>query len=486
MGVVSQVHALDVALFQAIAQTESPALDRVMPLLTNAADYSKLWVGIALAMQNSGSRRTRRAATRGLITLGITSFAANQVTKRMSNRKRPELLPVPLARRSKRLPSSSSFPSGHAATAAAFAAAVGLESPAIGFALSALAGAVGFSRIATGAHYPSDVIAGFALGAGIATLGGRLVPPVEPIPPNRSEPMPIPQPPRPRGQGVVLVINPRSGGGRGTRILAEVRVALPDAEIIELAPDADLVAVLDAAAQRAQVLGVGGGDGTVGAAAQAAMRHDIPLAVFPAGTFNHFAGDLGLGSVAQVVRALADGNAGRVDVAYLNDQPFLNTASAGAYPEFVRIRERYERRIGKFPAAAVAAFLIARTAPTSRVRYDDKEIELQGMFVGNSVYEPRGFAPAIRTRMDDGLVDVRLLEAASGLRGIGFLFAVATGRIAHNRRYHELDVPRFEMDILDGAVPVARDGELGEITDRIEIRVDYRALTVYRPPGFAD
>ena len=86
-----------------------------------------------------------------------------------------------------------------------------------------------------------------------------------------------------------------------------------------------------------------GGDGTVGAAAEAALAAGIPLAVFPAGTFNHFAKALGLDRVHRAIRAVRKGTATKMDVAHVNDKLFLNTASVGAYSDFVARRQRLAR-----------------------------------------------------------------------------------------------------------------------------------------------
>ena len=265
-------------------------------------------------------------------------------------------------------------------------------------------------------------------------------------------------------------------------MIDEIEQRLPKAEIVRLEKDEDVEEVLDEAAARGDVLGIAGGDGTVCAAAIAAMKYGVPLAVFPGGTFNHFAGDLGVNEVDDVVDAVSQGTATKVDVAYLNDKAFLNTASAGSYPEFVRIREKYEKRIGKPLAAALAGFRVLRSDPTSRVRYDGKEFDMQLLFIGNGLYEPRGFAPSIRTRLADGLLDVRILQGAARFSLVKVLLSLLTGQLSRNKRYHEIDAPEFELQILDGAVSLARDGELGEKADRLSLRVDYRALTVYRPP----
>ncbi|WP_369657925.1 phosphatase PAP2 family protein [Streptomyces sp. RPA4-2] len=80
----------------------------------------------------------------------------------------PSLAPVPRALKLKRQPITTSFPSGHSASAAAFATGVALESRGWGAAVAPLATAVALSRVYTGAHFPSDVLAGAALGAAAA------------------------------------------------------------------------------------------------------------------------------------------------------------------------------------------------------------------------------------------------------------------------------------------------------------------------------
>src|SRR5215207_10225597 len=139
-GAWGELKRLDTALYAAIAGTRTPGLDRALGRLSRAADFSKLWLGSASALAAFGGEQGRRAAVNGLVSLGLTSALINVVLKPLWGRRRPERVEwrVPFARWV-RMPKSRSFPSGHAASAFAFASGVASEAPGPGAALTSLA-----------------------------------------------------------------------------------------------------------------------------------------------------------------------------------------------------------------------------------------------------------------------------------------------------------------------------------------------------------
>jgi undecaprenyl-diphosphatase len=169
--VLREVDAIDRAIYAAVAATPSPTIDDALRRLSNAANYSRLWMGAAATLALLGGRRGRRAAGIGLAAIGLTSATVNLGVKPRFERARPDrdAADVPTLRLA-RMPTSTSFPSGHSASAFAFANAVAGELPALGLPLRAAAAAVAYSRVHTGVHYPGDVVAGSVVGAAVGEL----------------------------------------------------------------------------------------------------------------------------------------------------------------------------------------------------------------------------------------------------------------------------------------------------------------------------
>src|SRR5262245_1731271 len=163
---------LDLAVYAAIAATETPTLDLALARLSRAADYSKLSLAAAAALALLGGPSGRRAAIGGLASVAVTSAVVNLCLKLASRRRRPDPAGVAPVRQVP-MPRSRSFPSGHSAAAFAFATGVGGVLPGAAIGLRALAAAVAYSRVHTGVHYPGDVIAGALSGVILGQLTSR-------------------------------------------------------------------------------------------------------------------------------------------------------------------------------------------------------------------------------------------------------------------------------------------------------------------------
>lgn len=455
------------------ATVEVPGpIDHSLRLLTLAANHGKLWFAAAGVLAAIGKRQ-RRAGLRGMVSLGGASFLANSVIKPLVGRRRPDPARTSTARRIGRLPWTSSFPSGHAASAAAFATGVALESPGSAAVVAPIAAAVAYSRVHVGVHYPSDVIAGAALGAGVALAGHKLWPakPYEPTDMADGS-----APALPDGDGLTVVLNSESGSSDGAD--EQISALLPKATLVRWDPETDLDEAVGAGMR---ALGVAGGDGTVASVADLALRRGLPLAVFPAGTLNHFAGALGLNTHNDTADAVQDGSAGRVDVAMLADKVFLNTAGIGGYPEMVKRRDALSHRIGKWPAAAVALWRTVRGHEPLDLEINGQRLTVWAVFVGNGAYTPRGLAPAWRDHMADGILDAQYLRADARFSRTVAVVASLLGLVERTKVFGAIQAPELRIVSHSGPLPSAHDGEVRDAETTMTLRILPDKLTVYRP-----
>ncbi len=159
--IVSEIHKLDQAVYAAVATSPTPSLDTGLRKLSNAANYSRISGGISIGLAVFGGSAGRKAAFRGMASIGVTSAVLNALVKPVARRARPdrEGAAVPEVRHV-RMPTSHSFPSGHSASAFAFAVGVGHVLPWSIPPLVMLAAGVAYSRVHTGVHYPGDVVIG--------------------------------------------------------------------------------------------------------------------------------------------------------------------------------------------------------------------------------------------------------------------------------------------------------------------------------------
>ncbi|MEU3095149.1 diacylglycerol kinase family protein [Streptomyces sp. NPDC006967] len=227
----------------------------------------------------------------------------------------------------------------------------------------------------------------------------------------------LPPPRRP-----VLIMNPRSGGGKVGRFRLREKAERLGARVVLLEPGKhhDVTELARAAvADGADLLGAAGGDGTQALVAAVAAEHDIPFLVISAGTRNHFALDLGLdrGNPAACLDALTDGVELRVDLGFAGEQPFVNNASFGAYAAIVQSPAYRDDKIGT-SLDMLPELLTGRQRPLLVAHAGDTTLTApQAVLVSNNPYRTGDpFGLGRRERLDSaalGVLGVRL-EGAVG------------------------------------------------------------------------
>ena len=211
-----------------------------------------------------------------------------------------------------------------------------------------------------------------------------------------------------------------------------------------------------------------------------AAARKLPLLVVPGGTLNHFAHALGLETIADAAAAVRDGRVVAVDRAEIDGRTFLNTGSIGSYTDLVDAREKLESRIGKWPAMIVALVHVLRHSEPVPVELDGVATSVWMIFIGNCRYHPDGFGPSWREKLDDGILDIRIVHGHPWSR-VRLLASVLTGTLGRCRVYEQRCVRRMHVRSLDGPLRLARDGETFDGSEEFDICKADEPLLVFVP-----
>ena len=283
-----------------------------------------------------------------------------------------------------------------------------------------------------------------------------------------------------RGGGA-LAADPELPG----RVEEALRSAGLDIEV-ELLSGGDCAVRARAIAERGdELLIVGGGDGTVSAAASALVGTDTRLGVLPLGTLNHFARDLGIpadfNEAAKLIAARKDR---RVDVAEMNGRIFINNSAIGLYPLMVRDRDLQQKLLGRSKRLAM---LVASVRALVRFKHhrltltvnDEKaRVETPLLFVGNNDYRLDFAAAGERENLDDGQLFVLVMRKNSR-----FGLIAASIRALFDRSRKEdmatLDsVERLRVDSRRSSLAVSLDGEVVRAEPPLDYKIRKKALRV--------
>lgn len=294
-------------------------------------------------------------------------------------------------------------------------------------------------------------------------------------------------------RSAVVLIN--RGGGAAARdpaIAGRVAAALDDAGLeaeVELADGGEYAARCRAIAKRGDaLLIVGGGDGTVSAAASALVGTKTLLGILPLGTLNHFARDLGIPmDLAAATKLIAAGSPRRVDVGEMNGRVFINNSAIGLYPLMVINRELQQARLGRSKRLAM---LIASARTLARFNHqrltltvnDERErVDTPLLFVGNNDYRIDIGAPGRRESLEDGKLSVFVMRKKTRRGFIAASLRALVGRSRPDDMERLADVERLRVGSRRNRLAISLDGEVVRIEPPLDYGIRKRALRVIAP-----
>jgi diacylglycerol kinase family enzyme len=291
---------------------------------------------------------------------------------------------------------------------------------------------------------------------------------------------------RPRA---ILLMNPRSGGGKVKQFNLVEEAQFRGIEPIVLRPGDDLRRLAEDAASRAAVIGMAGGDGSQALVAEVAIAHGLPYVCIPAGTRNHLALDLGL-DVQDVVSALdafADGVETAVDIAYVNDRIFVNNVSLGVYAQIVQSdayrgakRETIQEMLPDLLGPDSTPFDLHFLGPDGEERQT-----ADVLLVSNNPYELHKLGSiGGRARIDGGHLGIVALTIRSPADAAKLMALDAVGQLSHFEGWLEWEAEEFDVSA-SGLIAAGIDGESISLPSPLHFRTAPRALRLLLPPNAA-
>jgi YegS/Rv2252/BmrU family lipid kinase len=276
--------------------------------------------------------------------------------------------------------------------------------------------------------------------------------------------------------------------GIADKVEAALRDAGVDAES-ELVAGGDCEVRCKTIAERGEpLLIVGGGDGTVGAAASGLVGTRTKLGILPLGTLNHFSRDLGIpADLGEAAKLVASGAERRVDVAEMNGRIFINNSAIGLYPLMVVDRDLQRKRLGRSKRLAMLVASIRTLARfnhqrlTLTVNDEQARIDTPLLFVGNNDYRLDLGAPGQRESLDDGELCVLVMRKKTRTGLIAASIRALFDRARRDDMVRIDGVERLRVDSHRSQLAVSLDGEVVRSAPPLDYRIRKQALTVIAP-----
>ena len=291
---------------------------------------------------------------------------------------------------------------------------------------------------------------------------------------------------------VPVLINCNAGTARGDKIGEKVTAAFAAAGIdaeVELIEGGKCEVRCRAIVERGdELVIVGGGDGTISAAASALAGTRTLLGILPLGTLNHFARDLGLPlKIEEAIALIARRSERRVDLGQMNDRLFINNSAIGLYPLMLVNRDLQRRRLGRSKRLAMIVASIrtlsrfGRHRLTLTINDQRARVDTPLLFVGNNDYRTDLGAPGRRESIEQGSLSVFVMRKKTRR---GFIAASVRALFNRSRPDDMVKIEKVEhlrVTTSRRSLAVSFDGEVIRAEPPLDYRIRKRALRVIAP-----
>jgi len=286
-----------------------------------------------------------------------------------------------------------------------------------------------------------------------------------------------------RGGGAVAA-DPEIGG--------KVATALKDAGIsakVELIGGDECAIRSRGIAERGdELMVVGGGDGTVSAAASALIGTRTMLGILPLGTLNHFARDLGIPTkLEEAIQLIVDRPEREVDIAEMNDRIFINNSAIGLYPLMVLDRDLQRKRLGRSKRLAMLVASLRTLARfghqrlTLTVNEEKAKVDTPLLFVGNNDYRIDIGAPGQRDSIDNGRLSVFVMRKKTRVSFVAASIRALFNRTRGDDMVQLEGVTRLRVSSGKRSLAVSLDGEVVRAEPPLDYKIRRKALRVIAP-----
>ena len=240
------------------------------------------------------------------------------------------------------------------------------------------------------------------------------------------------------------------------------------------------------------VIVAAGGDGTLNAVASQMLHQSIPMGILPLGTFNYVARVLNIPlDILEAAQVVATGEPRASHVACINDYIYLNNASLGLYPLFIKKREEYNRKFGRFPLNAYTSGLDVLIRDRKELKL---EVEVDGkkypvktplIFFGNNQLQLKEMKLKIAKCAEVG--EIAGVVIAKGDKATLFktLFQTIRGKLEKASDVYSFGAQSVIVYSKKPTLTVAIDGEIVSMNTPLKLHVEKKALNIMVPHAAA-